>query len=146
MECLLSEEHYIINKKSNRDPELIMIPTTNLYWEVYFEPGIVLNVCLHFLFLKRFYLFICQREIVWEHKQREAGRGWSRLPTEQGAWCGTQSQGPGIMTWAEGRHSIDWATQVFWCIFIWHSQQPSDITNIIIPILKLKIGRLNIDK
>ena len=23
----------------------------------------------------------------------------------QGAWCRTQSQGPGIMTWAKGRHS-----------------------------------------
>ena len=45
MECL-SEKHY--KQKSNRDPELIMILTINLHWEVYFEPGIVWNVCLHF--------------------------------------------------------------------------------------------------
>ena len=30
---------------------------------------------------------------------------------EQGAQCEALSQDPGIMTWAEGRYFIDWATQ-----------------------------------
>lgn len=34
----------------------------------------------------------------------------------------------------------------FTCIFIWYSQQPFEITNIIIPILELKKGRLSIGK
>ena len=57
---------------------------------------------LLFFFL-RFYLFIWQRERQREreHKQGE-GRGKSRLPTEQGAWCGARSQDPEIMTQAEG--------------------------------------------
>ena len=38
---------------------------------------------------------------------RVRGRGTSRLPSEQGAWYGAQSQDPGIMTWAEGRHLTD---------------------------------------
>ena len=36
----------------------------------------------------------------------------------QGAGCGTWSQGPGIMPWAEGKHSTTgWATQVSLHIF-----------------------------
>ena len=42
---------------------------------------------------------------------RSRGRGRIRLPTEQGAWCGAQSQDPEIMTWAKGRPSTNWATQ-----------------------------------
>ena len=38
-------------------------------------------------------------------------RGRIRLPTDQGAPCGAWSQDPEIMTWAEGRHFTDWATQ-----------------------------------
>ena len=40
------------------------------------------------------------------------GRGRSRLPKEQEAWCRTASQDTGIMTWAEGRYLNTWATQV----------------------------------
>jgi len=49
-------------------------------------------------------LFICQRERRVRAGGME-GRGRSRLPTEQRAWCGTRSQDPGIMTWD------DWTTQ-----------------------------------
>ena len=40
------------------------------------------------------------------------GRGRSRLPVEQGAWCGARSQDSEIMTWAEGRCLTHWATQM----------------------------------
>ena len=59
------------------------------------------------IFFKDFiYLFDRQRSQVG----REAGRegGGSRLPAEQRAWGGAQSQDSGIMTWAKGR---SWATQ-----------------------------------
>ena len=53
------------------------------------------------------YLFIWQRlrerESERGNTSRGSGRGRSRLPTEQGAWCRAQSQDPGIMTQAEGR-------------------------------------------
>ena len=32
--------------------------------------------------------------------------------TKQGVRHGTQSQDPEIITWAEGRHPTDWATQL----------------------------------
>ena len=54
---------------------------------------------------------------IWDKGSTEAGeaagRGKSRLPTEQGAQCGTRFQDPKIMTWAEGRHLTDWAIQAF---------------------------------
>ena len=61
-----------------------------------------------FIFLKIFYLFIHERHT---KRGRDIGRGRSRLP-EGGAWCGTISQDPRIMTWAKGRHPTNWATQV----------------------------------
>ena len=66
---------------------------------------------LFFFFSLRFYLFICQRE--WAQADREVGRGRgrSRFPAEQRAQCGTRSQDPGIMTWAEGSCLTNWATQ-----------------------------------
>ena len=64
-------------------------------------------------FSLRFYFFIweseCQGERAWAG---EKGRGRrSRIPAELGAWCRTSSQNPGIRTWAEDRHLMDWATQ-----------------------------------
>ena len=41
----------------------------------------------------------------------DRGRGGSRLPTEQGARFGAQSQDPRITTWADGRRLTKWATQ-----------------------------------
>ena len=38
---------------------------------------------------------------------------WPR-ESRQGAGGGTQSQDPGIMTWAKDRCLIDWATQALW--------------------------------
>ena len=63
-------------------------------------------------FFVRFYLFIWQRER--SQVGREAGREWgrSRLPAEQRAGCGAQSQDPEITTWAEGGDLTRWATQV----------------------------------
>lgn len=34
-----------------------------------------------------------------------------QTPSERVAWCGTQCQGPAIMTWAKGKFLTDWATQ-----------------------------------
>ena len=58
-----------------------------------------------------------ERKSVHERECAQAGgkgrdRGRSRHPTEQGAWCGTGSLDPEIMTWAESRYLTDWATQV----------------------------------
>ena len=62
------------------------------------------------IFLKDFiYLFHRQRSQVGREAGRERGR--SRLPAEQRARCGTRSQDPEIMTWAEGRGLTHWATQ-----------------------------------
>ena len=50
------------------------------------------------IFFKRFYLFM-------RDKQREAEtQAEGAAGSLQGAWCGTRSQDPGIMPWAEGRH------------------------------------------
>ena len=62
-------------------------------------------------FVLEFYLFIWQREQESTSRQSSRGRGRSRLPTEQGARCGAQSQDPGIKTWAEGSHLTNGATQ-----------------------------------
>ena len=55
------------------------------------------------------FMYLLEKERAYTQAGR--GRGRSRLPTEQGAWCGAQSQGPGIMTWAERRRLTNWATQ-----------------------------------
>ena len=39
------------------------------------------------------------------------GGGQRKKQTEQGVGGRAQSQDPGIMTWAEGRHLTYWATQ-----------------------------------
>ena len=71
------------------------------------------NKCFLFsFFFLRFYLFIWQREIPGDRgRQRQREREGSRLPAEQRAWCGTWSQDPEIMTWAEGSGLTHWATQ-----------------------------------
>jgi len=56
--------------------------------------------------------FIYLRERAQAQARGGRGRGRIRLPTEQGAQCGTRSQDPEIMTWAEGRRLANWATQV----------------------------------
>lgn len=61
--------------------------------------------------------FIYSKGSEQEHKGRRQGK--SRLPTEQGAWCRTPSQDPGIMTWAKGRHLINWATEISWKPWSW---------------------------
>ena len=68
-----------------------------------------------FFFLLRFYLFIWEREFKRTSMRgvRSRRRRRSGLPAEQGAWHGAQSQAPGIMTWAEGRHPTKWATQTY---------------------------------
>lgn len=43
--------------------------------------------------------------------QKEKGAGSS---AEQGAWCGAPPQDPGIMTQAEVRRLMVWATEVPW--------------------------------
>ena len=68
-------------------------------------------------FFLRFYL--SERGSKSTSRGKGRGRERSRLPPEQGAWSGAPSQDPGIMTWAEGRHLTDWATQepqifIFW--------------------------------
>jgi len=61
--------------------------TTIILYGIYFQH----------LFLKGFiYLFV--RESKRAQAGRGAGRWRSRLPAEQGAPCGTQSQDAGIMT------------------------------------------------
>ena len=68
------------------------------------------------IFLKKdFYLFIWQRErerSESEHKQTEwqAGGEAGSLPSKEPD-VGTRSQDAGIMTWAEGSRSTNWATQ-----------------------------------
>ena len=64
------------------------------------------------LFLKKI-LFIYLTERERSQAGREAGgrRGGSRLPAEQRAQPGAQSQDLEIMTWAEGRGLTHWATQ-----------------------------------
>ena len=60
-----------------------------------------------FFFFLRFYLF--ERESMnWERSGRR-GIGRSRLPTEQGAWCRSQSQDPEIITWTEVRLLTHWS-------------------------------------
>ena len=66
-------------------------------------------------FLKRFYLFIWERERKREHEWGEGRRrGTSRLPSEWGALCRAQSQNPGIwpevrcLTYGATRHPSQW--------------------------------------
>ena len=44
------------------------------------------------------FINLFERERDRTSRKRETGRGRSRLPTEQGAQCGAQSQDPEIMT------------------------------------------------
>ena len=67
-----------------------------------------------FIFL-RFYLFIWERERMQENKH-EGGQEQKKREKWTPCWAGSliwgaQSQAPGIMTWAEGRHPTKWATQ-----------------------------------
>ena len=54
--------------------------------------------------------FICLFERVCAGRVHIAGEADSPLGRELMPW-GPQSQDPGIIAWAEGRHLIDWATQ-----------------------------------
>ena len=67
-----------------------------------------------FFFFLRFCLFERESEQNRESTSRGRGRGRrrSRLLVELGAHHGAQFQGSGIMTWAEGRCSTVWASQV----------------------------------
>ena len=57
-------------------------------------------------------LFIYLKEREKERQGGAEGEGErNRLPTEQRTQCGTPSQDPEIMAWAEGRHLTFWATQ-----------------------------------
>ena len=66
------------------------------------------------LFLKILFIHLIQRDTDRENMSRGIGRGRGRssLSTEQRALCRARSQYPGIMTWAKGRSSTIWATQV----------------------------------
>lgn len=50
-------------------------------------------------FFNNIYLFMRDRERQRHRQRKKPAPLW-------GAWCGTQSQNPGIMTWTKGRHSI----------------------------------------
>jgi len=56
-----------------------------------------------YFFLKILFIYSWETE---RERQRE-----KQAPKEQRARCGTRSQDPGIVTWAEGRRLTDWATQ-----------------------------------
>ena len=67
------------------------------------------------IFKKIFFIYFFDRKRERERAHAGGnGRGRSRLPAEQGARCGARSQDLGIMTWAEGRRSTDWAPQAAW--------------------------------
>ena len=70
-------------------------------------PSKVLALCFWFFVLKDF-IYLSDREST----SKWSRRGRSRLPTEQGAWCGAQSQDPKIMTRAKSRCLANWATHV----------------------------------
>ena len=77
----------------------------------YFQPSpVVISKILSFKKIHFIYFFETEREK--RNRRGETGRGRSRLPAEQGARCRASSQDPEIMTWAKGRHSIDWANPV----------------------------------
>ena len=59
-------------------------------------------------FLSFFYNSYC-RYWVWRGGESE---GEAVSPLSSGAWCRARSEDPSIITWAEGRCSTDWATQV----------------------------------
>ena len=65
-----------------------------------------------FVFVLGFYLFIWQKEQKSTNEGSSRGKGRSRLPIEQAAWCRAWSQNPRIMTWAKGKHLTNRATQV----------------------------------
>ena len=60
----------------------------------------VIHCCLLLSFLKILFIHLRYKDTKREHKQREGQR-----EMEEGAWCRTWSQDPGIMTWAKGRGS-----------------------------------------
>ena len=87
------------------------VPTSSLTW------FLILTTILQGRHYHHFH-FICFKDFIysWETgKERpwvgRRGRGRSRLSMRQGAQCGAQTQDPVVMTWAEGRHLTDWATQ-----------------------------------
>ena len=73
-----------------------------------------------FFFFSRFYLFIWERERVREreHEQGQKERE-KQTPVEQRAWGGAQTQDLEIMTPAEGRRLMEWATLVPWGVPFW---------------------------
>ena len=62
-----------------------------------------------FIFLKNILIYLREKQST---QAEGRGRGRNRLPMEHGAQFGAWSHDPGIMTWAEGRHLTNWATQV----------------------------------
>ena len=76
------------------------------YWKQQHNLNPVIHILKFiFIFLKILFIYLTERERAAE------GEGEADFPAEQGAQCGTQSQDPGIMTWAKGRRLIHWATQ-----------------------------------
>ena len=70
-------------------------------------------VCFYLGFL---FIWERRRDSDREHKLRRRGR--SRLPTEQGAWCGAPFQDPGIMTWAKGKRLTNWSPRCLLLLLI----------------------------
>ena len=64
-----------------------------------------------FYFFKRFYLFVylTQRESISRQSGKQREREKQATHQAESQIQGAQSQDPGIMTWAKGRHSTDWA-------------------------------------
>ena len=64
-----------------------------------------------FNFFNKDFSYYLEGELERDSTREHRGRRRRRLITEQGTWCGTQSQDPKTMTWAEGRRLTSWATQ-----------------------------------
>ena len=82
-----------------------------------------------FIFFKNFtYLFEREeeRKSAWERIGRGRVRGRSRLLTEQGA-----IPGPWIMTWADGRHLTDWATQALLLLSFWNGKVAQSLKSLV---------------
>ena len=101
-----TETHESIFKESSFSRE--RGSTWDLYTVAVTISGLLASVLsFHFLSFKDFYLFESERERVHAHfPMWGRGRERSRLPDEQRALIGAQSQGPSIMTGIEGRLNL----------------------------------------
>ena len=114
---------YTIRETNGYRPTLVLMGNVKCFWE---HKSITKRHFLSFfLFFK--ILFIYLIEITSRRRGRQRERKGSRLPAEQRARCGAQSQNLGIMTQAEGRGfnplSHPGAPILFWKDFIYLTQR-----------------------